>query len=135
MTAAERVRMDESIDLGVPRGVLESLPDEDDAAERDMHRAVAGYQRALETAFESAADESEAAEAAVDLLEHLEERMETYEAFVPELRAWGQSPIYAIAWRNLCAELAAQVYEVDWLAERIDRERNYRRVEDGIRFG
>ncbi|QLG61389.1 hypothetical protein [Halorarum salinum] len=127
--------MDASIDLGVPRGVLESLPEEDDAAAEDMRRAVAGYRAALEAAIEAADDEGEAAEAAVDLLEHLEERMETYDEFVPELRAWGQSPIYAIAWRNLCAELSAQVYEVDWLAERIDRERNFRMVEDGIRFG
>jgi hypothetical protein len=127
--------MDETIDLGVPRGVLESLPDEDDTAAQDMQRAVAGYQSALDAALETAADESEAAEAAVDLLEHLEDRMETYDEFVPELRAWGQSPIYAIAWRNLCAELAAQVYEVDWLSQRIDRERSYRKVEDGIRYG
>ena len=135
MTGAEPDRMDETIDLGVPRGVLESLPEEDDGARQDMHRAVAGYEAALESAFEAAADEGEAAGAAVDLLEHLEERMETYDEFVPELRAWGQSPIYAIAWRNLCAELAAQVYEVEWLAERIDRERNFRMVDDGIRFG
>ncbi|PSQ03719.1 hypothetical protein BRC97_12620, partial [Halobacteriales archaeon QS_6_71_20] len=77
----------------------------------------------------------EAAAVAVDFLEYAEGRAETYDEFVPELRAWGQSPIYAIAWRDLHAELAAQVYELDWLAERIDRERNYRLVDDGIRFG
>jgi len=27
------------------------------------------------------------------------------------------------------------VYELDWLGERIDRERNFRLVDDGIRFG
>jgi len=127
--------MDVDLDLGIPRGVLESLPEEEDAAERDIRRAVAGYRRALEEGFADADDESEAAAVAVDFLEYAEERAETYDEFVPELRAWGQSPIYAIAWRDLHAELAAQVYELDWLAERIDRERNYRLVDDGIRFG
>jgi len=123
------------LDLGIPRGVLESLPDDDGAAEQDIRRAVVGYQQALEDGFADAADESEAAAVAVDFLEYAEERAEIYDEFVPELRAWGQSPIYAIAWRDLYIELAGQVYEVDWLAERIDRERNYRLVDDGIRFG
>ncbi len=123
------------LDLGIPRGVLESLPDDDGNAEQDLRRAVAGYRQALEDGFADADDEAEAAAVAVDFLEYAEGRVETYDEFVPELRAWGQSPIYAIAWRNLYAELAAQIYEVDWLAERIDRERNYRLVDDGIRFG
>ncbi|UIO99535.1 hypothetical protein Hbl1158_13560 [Halobaculum sp. CBA1158] len=127
--------MDVDVDLGIPRGVLESLPDDDGTAEEDLRRAVAGYRRALEEGFEAAADEAEAASVAVDFLEYAEGRAETYDEFVPELRAWGQSPIYAIAWRDLYIELAGQVYEVDWLAERIDRERNYRLVDDGIRFG
>jgi len=127
--------MDVDLDLGIPRGVLESLPDDDGAAEQDIRRAVVGYRQALEDGFADAADESEAAAVAVDFLEYAEERAEIYDEFVPELRAWGQSPIYAIAWRDLYIELAGQVYEVDWLAERIDRERNYRLVDDGIRFG
>ncbi|MFC7069531.1 hypothetical protein [Halobaculum lipolyticum] len=127
--------MDVDLDLGIPRGVLESLPEEDDTAERDIRRAVAGYRRALEDGFDAAADEGEAAAVATDFLEYAEARAETYDEFVPELRAWGQSPIYAIAWRDLYIELAGQVYEIDWLAERIDRERNYRLVDDGIRFG
>jgi hypothetical protein len=28
-----------------------------------------------------------------------------------------------------------QINEVEWLAPHVDRERNYRLVEDGIRFG
>jgi len=127
--------MDVDLDLAIPRGVLESLPDDDGAAEQDIRRAVAGYRQALEDGFGDADDESEAAAVAVDFLEYAEERAEIYDEFVPELRAWGQSPIYAIAWRDLYIELAAQVYEVDWLAERIGRERNYRLVDDGIRFG
>jgi hypothetical protein len=125
----------QEISLGVPRGVLDSLPADSDNAAADMKKAVAGLEGSLQDAVDAADSESEAAGYAVDAVEHLEERMETYDEFIPELRAWGQSPIYAIAWRNLYAELIAQLYEHEWLAARIDRERNYRLVEDGIRFG
>jgi hypothetical protein len=124
----------EQLSLGVPKGVLESLPDDDDAA-TDMRRAVAGLESNLNAAIEAADSESEAASHVTDAIEHLEDRMERYDAFVPELRAWGQSPIYAIAWRNLQAELIAQIRGHEWLADHLERERNYRLVEDGIRFG
>jgi Zn-dependent oligopeptidase len=125
--------MDE-FDLGVPRQILDSLPDDDDAARQDMQRAVAGLEGRLNEAVEVADDEREAAQNVVSALERLEDQLERYDEFVPELRAWGQSPIYAIAWRNLQADLIMQVQEVGWVAERIDRERNYRTVEDGIRL-
>jgi hypothetical protein len=54
---------------------------------------------------------------------------------VAELRAWGQSPIYAIAWRNLYGDMIAQIYDNGDIAAEIDRERNARLVEDGIRQG
>ncbi|WP_256545970.1 hypothetical protein [Halobellus inordinatus] len=126
---------DRELSLGVPQQILESLPEDGANAAADMKEAVGGLQRSLDEAIESADSESEAASYAVDAIEHLEDRMETYDEFIPELRAWGQSPIYAIAWRNLYAELIAQLYEHEWLAAQIDRERNYRLVEDGIRFG
>ncbi|WP_435183160.1 hypothetical protein [Halobellus sp. EA9] len=126
---------DREVSLGVPQGVLESLPEDGQNAAADMKEAVAGLERSLQGAIDSADSDSEAAGYAVDAIEHLEDRMETYDGFVPELRAWGQSPIYAIAWRNLYAEVIAQLYEHEWLADHIDRERNYRMVEDGIRFG
>ncbi|MFB6091649.1 MAG: hypothetical protein ABEK02_01420 [Haloquadratum sp.] len=125
---------DREFSLGVPRGVLDSLPEDGDSTAADMKEAVAGLEGSLQDAIESADSDAEAASRAVDAIEHLEDRMETYDEFVPELRAWGQSPIYAIAWRNLYAELIAQIYEHEWLATHIDRERNYRLVEDGIRF-
>jgi hypothetical protein len=100
-----------------------------------MQRAVGGLENSLNEAIQSAESEAEAAEAVVNALEHLESRMERYDEFIPELRAWGQSPIYAIAWRNLQADLIMQINEVEWLAPHVDRERNYRLVEDGIRFG
>ena len=126
---------DRELSLGVPRGVLESLPDDGDNAAADMKQAVAGLEGSLEDAIDSADSESEAASYAVDVVEHLEDRMETYDGFVPELRAWGQSPIYAISWRNLYAELIAQLYDHDELGDALDRQRNQRLVEDGIRFG
>ncbi|WP_430503918.1 hypothetical protein [Haloparvum sp. PAK95] len=125
----------EEITLAVPRGVVESLPEDDDAAEKDIRQAVTGLESRVNERIEAADDASEAASGILDVIEHLETRMERYDEFVPELRAWGQSPIYAIAWRNLYAELIAQLYEHEWLADELDRERNYRVVEDGIRFG
>ena len=126
--------VDEAIELGVPQQILESLPD-DDNAEQDMKQAVAGMESQLNRAIESADSEGEAAGHVVDALERLEEHLERYDEFVPELRAWGQSPIYAIAWRNLQADLILQLHQHDWLSGHIDRERNHRLVEDGIRFG
>jgi hypothetical protein len=125
--------MDE-FDLGVPTQILESLPEEDEAARQDMQRAVAGLEARLNEAVSAAEDEREAAQAVIDGLERLEDQLEQYDEFVPELRAWGQSPIYAIAWRNLQADLIMQIQEIGWVAERLDQERNYRTVEDGIRL-
>ena len=121
------------IELGVPKGVIESLPEEDDTAERDMRRAIAGIQSRLNEEV----DETEPAEAAsvvADAVERMEAQASTYHEFVPELRAWGQSPIYAIAWRNLYLELIGQLYDHEWLTAELDRERNFRLVDDGIRL-
>jgi len=125
----------EELSLGVPAGVLESLPEDDGTAAQDMQRAVAGIESSLNDAVADAEDEAEAVSRIVDAMEAMEEKAERYDEFVPELRAWGQSPIYAIAWRNCYLELLAQLAEVEWIAEGLDRERNYRRFEDGIRFG
>jgi hypothetical protein len=127
--------VDEHVELGVPQQILESLPDEEGDAAQDMKRAVAGMESQLNRAIDAAESESEAASHVVDALERLEEHLDRYDEFVPELRAWGQSPIYAIAWRNLQADLILQLHEHDWLAGHVDRERNHRLVEDGIRFG
>jgi hypothetical protein len=125
--------MDE-IELGVPGPLLESLPEDDGGAAQDMQRAVKGYNQRLNTVLEDAEEDAEAASAVLDVIEHFEARGEKYDEFVPELRAWGQSPIFAIAWRNLYADLIAQLYEHDWLAAQLDRERNARLVEDGVRL-
>lgn len=126
--------MDE-LELAVPAPILERLPEDGDGTAQDMQQAVAGWEDRLNRAIGGADDEREAAGYVADAIEHMEDRVERFDAFVPELRAWGQSPIFAIAWRNLYADLIGQLYEYDWIAGSVDRERNYRLVEDGIRLG
>lgn len=123
--------MDE-LSLGVPEPILDRLPDDDGNAAQDMQRAVAAWEDRLNRAVDEADDDQEAAGVILDGIEHMEARMETYDEFVPELRAWGQSPIYAIAWRNLMADLIQQLYEHEDVAQHLDRERHARLVEDGI---
>ncbi len=125
--------MDE-ISLGVPEPLLDSLPEEGSAAAQDMQRAVEGFEERVNHHIRTADDDAEAAKGILDVIEHLESRGERFDEFVPELRAWGQSPIYAIAWRNLYADLVAQLYDHEWLAAQLDRERNRRVVDDGIRL-
>ncbi|WP_266078520.1 hypothetical protein [Haladaptatus caseinilyticus] len=125
--------MDE-ISLVVPNAIIESLPEDGDNAARDMREAVAGWEARLNRFSEVDSDE-EVAAAVVDVVERFETRWEQYDDFVAELRAWGQSPIYAMAWRDLQTALIQQLYDHDDLSEHIDRERNARLVNDGIRFG
>jgi len=123
--------MDE-LSLGVPEPILDRLPEDDGNAAQDMQRAVAAWEDRLNRVVDETEDDSEAAGVILDAIEHMEDRMETYDGFVPELRAWGQSPIYAIAWRNLMADLIQQLYEHEDVADHLDRERHARLVEDGI---
>ncbi|WP_436347347.1 hypothetical protein [Natronorubrum sp. FCH18a] len=125
--------MDE-ISLGVPKPVLERLPDDDENVAADMQEAVAGWEQRLNRAIEDAEDEREAAARVLEAIDRFEQRHETYDDLVPELRAWGQSPIYAIAWRTLYADVIAQLHAHDDLGDHLDRERNARLVEDGIRL-
>ncbi|SIR30149.1 hypothetical protein SAMN05421858_2161 [Haladaptatus litoreus] len=125
--------MDE-ISLVVPEAIIDSLPEDGDSAARDMQEAVAGWEARLNRLAEEESDE-DVASAAVDVVERFETRWEQYDDFVAELRAWGQSPIYAMAWRDLHAALVQQLYDNDDLSTHIDRERNARIVNDGIRFG
>lgn len=125
--------MDE-VSLAVPKPIIDALPEDGENAAQDMQRAVQGWEARINEAVDTSEDDREAAGYVADAVERMEDRLETFDGFVPELRAWGQSPIYAIAWRNLYADLIAQLYEHEDLAERLDRERNQRLVEDGIRF-
>ncbi|WP_136717317.1 hypothetical protein [Halorientalis salina] len=125
--------MDE-VSLSIPRPILDSLPEDGQVAAQDMERAVEGWEGRINRAIESADDESEAAGYVLDAIERMDDRLDAYDEFVPEMRAWGQSPIYAIAWRNLMADLIGQLYDHEDLAERLDRERQHRVVEDGIRL-
>jgi len=125
--------MDE-LDLAVPAPILERLPEDGEGTAQDMRQAVAGWETRINRAVDEAEDDGEALGYVVDAIDRMEDRLEAYDEFVVELRAWGQSPIYAMAWRNLYGDIIGQLYEHDDLGERIDRERNYRAVEDGIRL-
>jgi len=96
-----------------------------------MGRAITGWEEEVNAALDSEEDVS----VIVDMIERFEGRWEAYDEFVVELRAWGQSPIYAVAWRNLHASVIRQIYDHEDLEDRINRERNARIVEDGIRPG
>jgi len=121
----------EDIELGIPAGIVDSLPPDSEDTKRDMEQAVGGWERELNAALDS----EEPASAVVDHIEQFESRWEAYDEYVVELRAWGQSPIYAMAWRDLHAAVIAQIYDHGDLDERINRERNARIVDDGIRPG
>lgn len=123
----------DGISLGVPRPILDQLPEDAEDAAIDMQQAVGGWERRINDTLESAEDAGESAGVLLDAIDRLEARRETYDEQVPELRAWGQSPIYAIAWRTLYADLIAQLDEQ--AGEDLGRERNARLVRDGIRFG
>jgi hypothetical protein len=124
----------DELELTIPEGIVDSLPPDSDDTKQDMGEAVAGWERELNAAL-TVEDEDEAVSAVVDMIEHFQERWEAYDEFIIELRAWGQSPIYAMAWRDLHAAVLQQVYDHEDLADRIDRERNFRAVDDGIRPG
>lgn len=118
------------VNLSIPQGIVDALPEDNPDAARDMQRAVDGWERQINASLESGDD----AAALVDAIERFERRWDRYDDFVVELRAWGQSPIYAMAWRDLHAAVIQQLYEDDEFADEIDRERNARIVEEGIRF-
>ena len=124
--------MDE-LELLIPEAIVDSLPADSENVAQDIKKAVAGWESNVNEAL-AADDEEEAIAAVLDLVEFFEERWEAYDEFVVELRAWGQSPIYAMAWRDLHAAVIRQIYDHDDLADRLSRERNARIVEDGIRF-
>jgi len=123
----------EELELLIPEQIVESLPEDGEDVRRDMTQAVAGWESDVNAAL-SADEDDEAIGAVLDLLEHFEGRWEAYDEYVVELRAWGQSPIYAMAWRDLYAAVVQQIYTHGDLADRLSRERNARLVEDGIRF-
>ena len=126
--------MDE-ITLSIPESIVSSLPEDGENAARDMERAVEGWEARLNRLREETDDDEAVAGAVVDVVERFEERWEQYDDFVAELRAWGQSPIYAMAWRDLMGSLVQQLYDHEGLADHIDRERHARLVSDGIRPG
>ena len=123
----------EDVTLTVPASIYDSLPEGEDTPRLDMERAVEGWQTRLNRAIGDADDDAAAVSVVVDAMERFESRWERYDDFVVELRAWGQSPIYAMAWRDLQASLVRQLYDHERFGDRIDRERHARILGDGIR--
>jgi len=124
----------QDITLKMPKGIVESLPADSDATKQDMEKAIGGWEQDLNTAL-NVDDDEEMVSAIVDMIEHFEDRWERYDEYVVELRAWGQSPIYAMAWRDLHAAVLHQIHEHEDLNDRISRERHHRIFDDGIRPG
>lgn len=119
----------DQVSLDIPGEILDSLPEDGEETALDMERAVAEWERLVNEDIEA----DQELGGIVDLLERFERRWEMYDEFVVELRAWGQSPIYAMAWRNLLGTMIRQLHDHEDLADRIDRERHARIVDDGIR--
>lgn len=115
------------VTLELPTNLVEALPSDNDDVAADMREAVAGWEADINRRLD--ADEG----ALVDILDRFETRWEQYDQYIVELRAWGQSPIYAMAWRDLQESILRQLYDHEDIAERLDRERHARIVEDGIR--
>lgn len=116
------------VSLDIPRGIINALPEDDDSAARDMEQAIRGWEYRIESMIES--DDH----TLVDVVDRLERRWEQYDDFIVELRAWGQSPIYAMAWRDLHESLLQQLVEQEAFADQLDRDQHARIVDDGIRY-
>lgn len=115
------------VTLEVPRAIVDALPDDGENAAKDMERAVAGWEQRIDQLLDN--DKG----SVIDVVERFEDRWERYDQMIVELRAWGQSPIYAMAWRDLHESLTEQLLSDEALANQIDRERHSRIVEHGIR--
>ncbi|MFC6903707.1 hypothetical protein [Halalkalicoccus tibetensis] len=123
--------MDE-ITLAVPRELGESLPEDGEETLMAMQREIDQYEGYINGAVPEG--ESEAASAAADVIDRLEERWEQYDEYIVELRAWGQSSIYAEVWCDFQYALIQQIYDHEELADALDQERHARLVDDGIRL-
>ena len=121
--------MDE-ISLAVPRELAETLPEDSDGTLMAMQREINQY----EGYINAAGSEDEVASAAVDVLDRIEERWEAYDSYIVELRAWGQSSIYAEVWCDFQYALMQQLYDHEALVENLDQERHSRLLDDGIRL-
>lgn len=117
------------LSLTIPESIVDALPEDGEHARMDIERAVGDWERQLNQVIRDEDDSSEL----VQMIDRFEDRWERYDDFVVELRAWGQSPIYAMAWRDLVASVLRQIYDYEDLSDRIDRERHARIIEDGIR--
>lgn len=119
------------ITLSVPESITEPLPEDDDDIIRDLEGTVRAWERRLNEIM--AESDDDIAGSLADAVERFEDRHDRYDEYVVELRAWGQSPIYAVSWRNLYASLIQQLYNHDSIADQISEERHARIVAGGFR--
>ena len=119
-----------ALSLAVPRELAETLPEDSDETLMAMQREINQY----EGYINAAGSEDEVASAAVDVLDRIEERWEAYDSYIVELRAWGQSSIYAEVWCDFQYALMQQLYDHEALVENLDQERHSRLLDDGIRL-
>lgn len=117
----------DDVSLELPAPLVDSLPADGDEVAADMRQAVQGWEDEINRRL------TEDDPALVEILDRFESRWEEYDQYIVELRAWGQSPIYAMVWRDLHEAIMRQLYEHEGIADRLDRERHARIVEDGIR--
>lgn len=120
------------ITLSVPESITEPLPEDDDDIIRDLEGTVRAWERRLNEIM-AESDDDDIAGSLADAVERFEDRHDRYDEYVVELRAWGQSPIYAVSWRNLYASLIQQLYNHDSIADQISEERHARIVAGGFR--
>ena len=120
----------DDISLAVPRELAETLPEDSDETLMAMQREINQY----EGYINSAITEGEGASAAADVLDRMEERWEAYDGYIVELRAWGQSSIYAEVWCDFEYALMQQLYDHEALSAELDQERHSRLLDDGIRL-
>lgn len=120
------------ITLSVPESIVNPLPDEDDDIRRDLQGTVRAWEQRLNDMVEHA-ETDELAGPLTDIIERFEDRHDRYDEYVVELRSWGQSPMYAISWRNLYAALIRQIYDHDTLADQISKERHARIIAGGFK--
>lgn len=105
------------VDVEAPGTIIDSLPADGEDVSRDMQLVDEGWEHRINDLLAEADD----AGSVVDVIERFEDRWQRYDDFIVELRGWGRSPIYAMAWRDLHESLIQKLYAHDTPAEVIDR--------------
>ena len=120
----------DDVELAIPQTLAENLPEGSEETLQAMQREINQYERYIN----SAAADGDGPAAAADVVERLEDRWEQYDGYIVELRAWGQSSIYAEVWCDFQYALIRQLLDHEGIGDELQREQHHRLVEDGIRM-